>query len=67
MLIDTHCHLFKEDYSDIAGVIKKMPGIMVVSGVDLKSNEEMLSLSKQYDNIYVTLGIHPEYASDIIY
>ena len=66
MLIDTHCHLFKEDYEDIDNIIKNMPGIMVVSGVDENSNEEMLSLSKKYDNVYVTLGIHPEYASNTI-
>ncbi len=65
MLIDTHCHLFQEYYDDVDSIVKDMPGIMIVSGVDLKSNEEMLSLSKKYDNVYVTLGIHPEYASEI--
>ena len=60
-MVDTHCHLFLEDYPDIDDVIKKMDNnIMVVSGVDDASNKEVLDLCARYVNVYGTLGIHPE-------
>ena len=66
MLIDTHCHLFESDYENVDSIVKNMPGIMIASGVDLKSNKEMLMLSDKYSNVFVTLGIHPEYAENNI-
>ena len=64
-MVDTHCHLFLEDYPDIDEVIKKMDNnIMVVSGVNDASNKEVLDLCTRYDNVYGTLGIHPESAGD---
>lgn len=64
-MVDTHCHLFLNDYPDIDDVIKRMGNnIMVVSGVDDASNREVLNLCSRYDNVYGTLGIHPESASD---
>ena len=64
-MVDTHCHLFLEDYPDIDEVIKKMDNnIMVVSGVNDASNKEVLEICARYDNVYGTLGIHPESAGD---
>lgn len=64
-MVDTHCHVFSEDYPDIDDVIKKMDNnIIIVSGVDDASNKEVLKLCSLYDNVYGTLGIHPESASD---
>ena len=64
-MVDTHCHLFISDYPDIDDVIKKMNGnIMIVSGVDDATNREVLELCSRYDNVYGTLGIHPEEASN---
>lgn len=61
MLIDTHCHLSDEDYKNIDEVINSMQdGIMITSGVDKKSNKEVLELCHKYPNVYGTLGIHPE-------
>lgn len=60
MLIDTHCHLSLNDYENIEDIIKSMNGIMIVSGVDDDTNKEVLDLIKKYDNVYGTLGIHPE-------
>ena len=60
MLIDTHCHLSYNDYDNLDDVIKNMNGIMIASGCDDKSNLEVLELVKKYDNVYGTLGIHPE-------
>lgn len=64
-MVDTHCHVFLEDYPDIDDVIKRMDNnIIIVSGVDDASNKEVLELCSRYDNVYGTLGIHPESASD---
>ena len=64
-MVDTHCHVFLEDYPDIDDVIKRMGNnIIIVSGVDDASNKEVLELCSRYDNVYGTLGIHPESASD---
>lgn len=60
-MIDTHCHLLKEYYSDLEEVIKKMEKhIIIVSGTCTKDNKEVLSLCQKYSNVYATIGIHPE-------
>lgn len=64
MVIDTHCHLGSDDYDDIGEIINHFgSNIMIASGVNTKTNQEVLSLISKYDNIYGTIGIHPEYAS----
>ena len=65
MIIDTHCHLGKDDYEDVNKIIENMTGnIMIASGVDLETNKEVLELVSKYPNVYGTLGFHPEYASN---
>ncbi len=60
-MVDTHCHLFSVDYPDLDDVINRMgENIIVVSGCDDASNREVLELCSRYDNVYGTLGIHPE-------
>lgn len=64
MLIDTHCHLFSEYYDNIDKVVEhaKSVGVrmIVVNGIDRKTNEEVLELVKKYDIVYGALGIQPE-------
>lgn len=59
-MFDTHAHLFKEYYTDeeINKIASSFKGNIIVSGTDNNSNKEILEL--KYDNIYITLGIHPE-------
>ena len=68
MLTDTHCHLYSEYYDDIENILKEAKENNIVryisDGCDLNSNKEMLELSSKYDNIYITLGIHPESVED---
>ena len=56
MLIDTHCHLTKDDIDSI----NNMDGIMVTSGCDDETNKEVIELVNKYPNVYGVLGIHPE-------
>ncbi len=64
MYIDTHCHLSKDDYDDISNVVKenRENGIdkMVISGCSKESIKEAMEYAREYDNIYVTIGYHPE-------
>jgi len=66
-LIDTHAHIYYEDYSDsINDIIKSAAdnGVkkIISIGVDLKSSEECIKLSEKYDAVFATCGIHPHEA-----
>ena len=59
MMIDTHCHLLKEDYPNRDEIIKHMgSNIMISSGATMKDNESTLELISTYSNIYGTLVLH---------
>ena len=68
MYIDTHCHLFKEYYSNIDDVIKDGMGEgvtkFIINGCDMKSNMEVLELAHKYDNVYAAIGFHPTELDD---
>lgn len=67
MFIDTHCHLSVEDYDDIELVLKenKKAGIdkIIISGCTKESIIESNDISKQYEDVYLTVGFHPSEAS----
>lgn len=64
MLIDTHCHISKESYDNVDDVIKKMNGNILITSMASPSDlDEVLRLTKDYKNVYGTLGIHPECAN----
>lgn len=64
MFVDTHAHVYSEYYEDIKSILEKSKacGInyIINSGVDMKTNQELINLSNDYDNMFITLGIHPE-------
>lgn len=65
-MVDTHCHLFKQYYSDIDEVIKKMEdNIIVVSATNEKDILEVINLCYKYSNVYGTIGIHPTEVKNI--
>lgn len=61
-MIDTHCHL--DEYENIDEIVKNFDGIIITSGYDDKSNLKVLEIVDKYKNVYGTLGIHPEEASN---
>ena len=69
MLVDTHCHIFREYYDDIDEVVMraKDAGVMmlVVNGIDRRTNEEVLELVKKYDIVYGALGFQPEVSESV--
>ena len=60
MLIDTHCHLSYDDYDNLEEILNNKDCIMIASGCNNKTNKEVIELVNIYDNVYGTLGIHPE-------
>lgn len=63
MFIDTHCHISKEDYSDITSLIKSIDGAgvkkIITNGVDRPTDTEVLELIKSESMIYGAIGFHP--------
>ena len=59
MQIDTHCHLSYEDYDNLDEVVKNID-IAITSGTNDETNKEVLDVVSKYNNIYGTLGFHPE-------
>jgi len=69
MFIDSHCHIHEKDYplliQDVieravsAGVSK-----MVCVGTSLDSSKRAIEVSKQYPQIYASIGVHPHDSED---
>lgn len=63
MFIDTHCHIDSESYENPEMVIKNMENnIIVASAASPSSIDEVVDLASRYENVYGTIGIHPEFA-----
>jgi len=67
MYIDSHAHLFKEDFGrDLGEVISRArdAGVerIVVPGTNEKTSREGLELAERYEFIYACVGIHPHEA-----
>ncbi len=64
MFVDTHCHLSHEYYDDISEIINenKKAGVdkIIISGCDNQGIAEALDICKKYDNVFITIGYHPE-------
>lgn len=61
MMIDTHCHLCPSDYDNLNEIIEHMGNnIMICSGADKENNFSTIKLVNEYDNIYGTIGFHPD-------
>lgn len=64
MFVDTHAHLFYENFKDDLDEVilrAKENGVdyILVPATDLKTAEETLKLCDKYDFIYAAVGIHP--------
>lgn len=66
MLIDTHAHLWFDEYRDDLGEVlerARTAGVekMIVPGTDIESCKQAVELAKEYPGvIYAAIGIHPE-------
>lgn len=65
--IDIHCHLGWPDYdSDRERVLERMEdgGVGAITvGTDLESSKKAVEIAEANENIWATIGIHPEHAT----
>lgn len=69
MFVDTHAHLFYENFKDdLDEVISKAKenGVdhILVPSTDLKTANKSIELSEKYDFIYAAVGVHPHDTKD---
>ena len=68
-MIDTHMHFENEDYNKIDDIItrakEKEVNYFILSSTSNNDIEKCLSISNKYSSIFVTLGYHPEVASEV--
>jgi len=66
MLVDSHCHL---DFPELAGklpeILEKMRendvGAALCVSVTLDDFPKVLALAEQHENLYASVGVHPDY------
>ena len=63
-LIDSHCHLYYEPYinniqSTINDCKKNNVNKLLSIGIDLATSKKNIELAEKYNEIYCTIGIHP--------
>lgn len=63
MLIDSHLHLSSKDYDNIEKIIidanNNDVSYLIISCCSMEYLDESLKIISQYDNVYLTLGLHP--------
>jgi TatD DNase family protein len=72
VLIDSHCHLNKLDltpyHGDLDQVMEaaRVVGVekMLCVSIDLETFPEVLACAERYDNVYASVGVHPNDAND---
>ncbi|WAM35987.1 TatD family hydrolase [Caldicellulosiruptor acetigenus] len=68
MIIDVHAHYddeaFLNDLEDVMARLKEENIIAISSSSSVESSKENIEIAKKYDNIYITIGIHPHEAKD---
>jgi len=69
MFIDTHAHLFYQNFeNDVDEVIEraKNSGVdyIIVPGTDIPTSQKAIELVEKYDFIYAAVGVHPHDSKD---
>ena len=68
MIIDTHCHIYSSEMENAEEIIREAQEndiYIILNGIDTKSNEEVLELSKNHENVYAALGYYHTLADEI--
>ena len=67
MFIDTHCHLAFEDNIDkiISDCNKNDVLYLILGSSSLEDNDDNIKICLSYNNVYTSLGYHPEFADKI--
>ena len=68
MIIDTHCHIYSSEMENAEEIIAeagKNDICVILNGIDVSSNREVLELAAKYDNVYAALGYFYSVADEI--
>lgn len=70
VLVDTHCHLHREEFdADREEVVRraKEAGVefLLNPATDYPSNQKVVVLAKVYPNVYAAIGVHPHHAAEL--
>ena len=68
MILDTHCHIYPSEMENAEEIIREALEkdiFIILNGIDQKSNEEVLELSKNHENVYAALGYFHTLADEI--
>lgn len=68
-LTDSHCHLNHADFGDDADAVVQRAldaGVsrLVTIGTRLEDTAELIALTRKYPQVFVTVGVHPEYVAE---
>ncbi len=68
MMIDTHFHI-PDNINDLDQIIKDAKDnnvlYMITAGTDVETNKTLIDVTNKYNNLFLGLGYHPEYADSI--
>ena len=67
--IDTHAHyndeVYNENLDEVLDIIKEANVDKIINvGYSIEGSKECIELAKKYENIYSTIGIHPEHVDE---
>lgn len=69
-LVDTHCHLQFDRYTNPAGVIQEAieSGVtkFICVGTNLADSRRAIEFAKTYDSVWAAVGVHPHDADDFV-
>ena len=68
MIIDTHCHIYNSEMENAEEIIKEAADnniVLILNGTDSKSNEEVLKLAENHENVYAALGYYYTFADRV--
>lgn len=69
MLIDSHCHILKNEYENPKKIIEDSFNNnidkLIINGYDYESSKEAVDIANYYDNVFVAVGIGPENINNV--
>ena len=68
MIIDTHCHIYNSEMDNAEEIIRQAAENdmhLILNGTDPLSNEEILELSRKYENVHAALGYFYTFADEV--
>jgi TatD DNase family protein len=69
MLVDSHCHLDFPDFApDLDAIVERARnagiGRIVTISTRIKKHDEVLAIAEKYDDVFCSVGTHPEHAAE---